>query len=238
MFSLQIVDTDAFLEMPISTQLLYFHLVMRADDEGFVGSPKKIMKMVGLNDDDLKVLIGKRFVLSFDSGVVVVKHWLIHNTIRMDRLNPTTYSKEKKMLTLKENKAYTEGLQPDDNQMTDKCPHKLSKVKLSKVNLIKESVAKAITPSEEARTFFETKDIWLLNKNWVEKIKLLTTEQKDFFGLEINKFVSYWTEPSKAGTQQRWEQQKTFEINRRLATWMSNCKQFNNLNDKKITLNL
>lgn len=135
MFSLQIVDTDAFLEMPLTTQLLYFHLTMRADDEGFVGSPRKIMKMCGFQDDDLKILIAKRFVLSFESGVVVIKHWLIHNTIRMDRFNETSYLEEKKLLKINENRSYTDQMattrQPNDNQMEPQ-------VKLSKVKLIKD----------------------------------------------------------------------------------------------------
>ena len=116
MFSLKIVDTDAFLDMPQSSQLLYFHLAMRADDEGFVGNPKKVMRMIGGNDDDLKVLFTKRFILAFKSGVVVIKHWLIHNTIRMDRFNPTTYKDERELLAVKENRAYTEW-QPTGNQL-------------------------------------------------------------------------------------------------------------------------
>lgn len=152
MFSLQIVDSDAFLDMPQSTQLLYFHLSMRADDEGFVGNPKKIMRMIGTSEDDMKVLLAKRFLLSFQSGVVVIKHWLIHNTIRMDRFNPTTYEKEKKLLTTKENKAYTEvatNRQPDGNLL-------VTQVKLSKVNLSKERESRFAPPSlEEVKTYCE-----------------------------------------------------------------------------------
>lgn len=135
LFSLKIVDTDAFLDMPQSSQLLYFHLAMRADDEGFVGNPKKVMRMIGGNDDDLKVLLAKRFILSFQSGVVVIKHWLIHNTIRMDRFNPTTYKDEKDLLIIKENKAYTEIGQLNGNQSATSRQPKLSKVNLSKVNI-------------------------------------------------------------------------------------------------------
>ena len=134
MFSLQIIDSDAFLDMPQSSQLLYYHLCMRADDEGFVGNPKKIMRIVGTQDDDLKILLAKRFLLAFKTGVVVIKHWLIHNTIRMDRFNPTTYQTEKMMLITKENKAYTElatTRQPDDNRLETQV--KLIKVNLSKV---------------------------------------------------------------------------------------------------------
>lgn len=131
MFSKDITESDAFLEMPATSQLLYFHLSMNADDEGFVGNPKKIMRMCGFADDDLKVLIGKRFLLTFESGVLVIKHWLIHNTIRMDRFNPTTYQSEKKLLQIKENKAYTDNWQPNGNQLEPQ-------VKLSKVNLSKD----------------------------------------------------------------------------------------------------
>src|SRR4051812_42051179 len=108
MFSPQIVDSDAFLDMPQTSQLLYFHLAMRADDDGFVGNPKKILRMIGGNDDDLKVLFTKRFILGFESGVIVIKHWLIHNLIRADRYHETQYLEEKSILTVKENGAYTE----------------------------------------------------------------------------------------------------------------------------------
>ena len=107
MFTMKIVDSDAFLEMPLSTQCLYFHLNMRADDDGFIGNPKRICKLVGCNDDDLKLLIAKRFVLVFDSGVIVIKHWRMHNTIQKDRYVPTTYSDELKQLGIKDNKSYT-----------------------------------------------------------------------------------------------------------------------------------
>lgn len=107
MFAKTIIDSDAFLDMPLSTQSLYFHLNMRADDEGFVNSPKKIQRMIGASDDDLKVLITKNFIIPFESGVVVIKHWKIHNYIRKDRLVETVYKEEKEMLAQKENGAYT-----------------------------------------------------------------------------------------------------------------------------------
>lgn len=107
MFSPDIVSSDAFLDMPVSSQALYFHLSMNADDDGFV-SPKRIMRLVGVNDDDLKVLLTKRFLLSFESGVVVIKHWLIHNLIRSDLYKETLYKKEKTKIGLNDNGAYTE----------------------------------------------------------------------------------------------------------------------------------
>ncbi len=108
MFAKTIIDSDAFLDMPLSAQALYFHLSMRADDEGFVGNPKRIRGMVGASEDDLKLLIIKRFLLAFDSGVVVIKHWKIHNYIQSDRYKETTYLEEKATLTLDGKKAYTE----------------------------------------------------------------------------------------------------------------------------------
>ena len=108
MVSLQITDSDDFLDMPLSAQALYFHLLQRADDEGFTNGVKKVMRMIGSRDDDLKILIAKRFVLAFESGVVVIKHWLIHNTIRADRIIETVHIKEKSQLTLNEVNGYTE----------------------------------------------------------------------------------------------------------------------------------
>lgn len=106
MFAKTIIDSDAFLEMPISARLLYYDLGMRADDDGFVNSPKKIMKFIGASLDDMNILILRKFILPFDSGVVVIKHWRIHNYIRKDTYNETNYKSEKSMLELDENKAY------------------------------------------------------------------------------------------------------------------------------------
>ena len=107
MFSPDILESDAFLDMPLTSQILYVHLNMNADDDGFV-NPKRIMRMIGAGNDDLQVLIAKRFLLTFNSGVVVVKHWLIHNLIRPDAYHETTYKDEKRALGLNDNGAYTE----------------------------------------------------------------------------------------------------------------------------------
>ncbi len=114
MLSMKIVDSDAFLEMPLSTQCLYFHLNMRADDDGFVGNPKRIMRMIQANEDDLKILLAKRFLLMFEDNVVVVKHWWMHNTLAKDRYSETTYIDDKAQLYIKENKAYTLNPAPTD----------------------------------------------------------------------------------------------------------------------------
>lgn len=114
MFAKTIIDSDAFLDMPLTTQALYFHLSMRADDEGFINNPRKISRMIGCSDDDLRLLLAKKFILAFDSGVIVIKHWKIHNYIRNDRFKETVYKDERLSLDIKDNGAYTIR-QPGDN---------------------------------------------------------------------------------------------------------------------------
>lgn len=115
MFAKTIIQSDAFTEMPLSSQALYFHLMAAADDDGFVNSPKRVQRSIGAEDEDLELLKEKRFLLSFDSGVVVVKHWKVHNYIQSDRYRPTSYTEEKKQLFVKKNKAYT--LNEDDENL-------------------------------------------------------------------------------------------------------------------------
>ena len=117
MFTKKITESDAFLDMPMSTQCLYFHLNMSADDDGFVNNPRKIQRMIGSSEDDLKLLMAKSFILSFDSGVIVIKHWKMHNYIQSDRYKPTDYVEEKSMLHLKKNKAYS----LNGNEMYTEC---------------------------------------------------------------------------------------------------------------------
>ena len=108
MFSIDIVGSDAFLDLPYSAQCLYFQLGMRADDDGFVGNPKTIQRIAGTKASDLELLVKKRFLIQFPSGVVVIKHWKINNQIQKDRYTPTVYTEEYQSLYIKDNKAYTE----------------------------------------------------------------------------------------------------------------------------------
>jgi len=108
MFAKTIVTSDAFLDMPLSARCLYFTLGMFADDDGFVNNPKSIMRQVGACADDLNLLLVKRFILAFDSGVIVIKHWRIHNYIQKDRYKETKYIEERSTLMLDEKGAYTE----------------------------------------------------------------------------------------------------------------------------------
>lgn len=117
MFAKTIIDSDAFLDLPLTTQALYFHLSMRADDEGFINNPKRIMRMIGASEDELRLLIAKSFIIPFESGIVVIKHWRIHNYIQKDRFKPTPYTEERSQLVEGKNKEYqfvsdTESIQP------------------------------------------------------------------------------------------------------------------------------
>lgn len=167
MFTKQIIDSDTFLDMPLSTQALYFHLSMRADDDGFVDNPKKIQRMIGASTDDLKLLAAKRYILTFESGVIVIKHWRMHNTLRSDRYKPTIYKEEMAMLGIKpDTKAYTEienlnkaeGLenshtarQPNGNQMATQISidkNRLDKDSIDKNRDIVEETIDQDSPSE------------------------------------------------------------------------------------------
>lgn len=126
MFAKTIIDSDAFLDMPASAQALYFHLAMRADDDGFINNPKKVMRIVGASNDDAKILLTKRFLLEFDSGIIVIKHWWMHNYIQKDRYKPTVYQEERAQLSKKPNGSYTFG--EGEKLLDTECIQDVSKV--------------------------------------------------------------------------------------------------------------
>lgn len=120
MFAKTIVTSDAFLDMPMSARCLYFTLGMFADDDGFVNNPKSIIRQIGASEDDIKVLLAKRFLIAFESGVIVIKHWRINNYLRNDRYHETAYIDEKKLLGIDENGAYTDsGIPMVDQRYTE-----------------------------------------------------------------------------------------------------------------------
>lgn len=143
MFAKTIIDSDAFLDMPLSAQALYFHLSMRADDDGFINNPRKIQRSIGCGNDDMKLLVAKNFIIPFESGIVVIKHWKIHNYIQRDRYKPTVCEEEKKQLGYKQNKEYYVK-SPDENDMDTPCIQDASgsdtQVRLGKVRLGKSSI--------------------------------------------------------------------------------------------------
>ena len=156
MFTKKITESDAFLDMPSSTQMLYFHFSMNADDDGFVNNPKKIQKMCGASDDDFKLLIVKSFIILFDSGIIVIKHWKMHNYIQADRYRPTDYVEEKSMLGIKSNKAYT----LDVSKMDTECiqngyigKDSIGKVSIDKNSIDKDSKGESVR-GEKAKRFY------------------------------------------------------------------------------------
>ena len=139
MFAKTIIDSDAFLDMPATAQLLYFQLGVRADDDGFVNNPKRIMRDVRSSDDDMKMLVAKQYVIPFDSGVIVITHWHIHNYIRKDRYIPTTCTEEKKELNLGSDGIYKlSDIQSVDQRSTNGIPSG----SIGKVRLGKDSIGK------------------------------------------------------------------------------------------------
>lgn len=190
MFTKKIIDSDAFLDMPLSAQALYFHLNMRADDDGFVNGPRKIQRMVGASNDDMNLLIAKRFILTFESGVIVIKHWRMHNLLRKDRYTPTQYQEEYRRLETKENGAYTEALatnwQPNGNQVAPQVS--IGKVSIVEDSLKEEEKTKRFTPpsveevnsyilekgydvdAEAFVNFYESKG-WFVGKNKMKSWK-------------------------------------------------------------------
>ena len=157
MFAKTIVTSDAFLDMPPTARCLYFTLGMFADDDGFVNNPKSIMRQVGSTTDDMNILIAKKFVLAFDSGVIVIKHWRIHNYIQSDRYHATKYQEELDTLMLDENKSYT--TKPLEIPMDTECIHDVSIVD-TEVRLGKDSIGKDSINIRAIKEEFES--LWKL----------------------------------------------------------------------------
>lgn len=126
MFAKTIIDSDAFLDMPLSTQCLYFHLSMRADDDGFLNNCKKIQRTIGASDDDMRLLMMKKFIIPFESGIVVIKHWKIHNYIQSDRYKPTVYQEEKSQLIMQKNRSYSLCAHPSQESERTQLPESVA----------------------------------------------------------------------------------------------------------------
>lgn len=192
MFAKSIVLSDAFLDMPLSARCLYFTLGMLADDDGFVGSPKAIMRQCGASQDDMNVLLAKRYVLGFESGVIVIKHWRMNNYLRSDRYHDTTYLEEKETLIIDERGAYTEkdksafgiptsekwlpsGIPTDDKRYTENgdTEVRLDKDSLDKVSLDKDKyiAEPKPAPAEQINHYGEYKKVLLTTKEY-EKLVL------------------------------------------------------------------
>ena len=181
MFSRKITESDQFLDMPMSTQSLYFHINMQADDDGFVGNVKTIKRMIGASDDDLKLLIAKQFLIPFDTGIVVIRDWKIHNYIQKDRYTETFYKHEKAMLETTDNKQY--------QVMDTKCIQDVSSMD-TQVRLGKDRLEKELDidrdkeqkkpsnklPEKDLKSDFES--IWKEYPNKKGKAKAFTAYKK------------------------------------------------------------
>ena len=183
MFAKTIVTSDAFLDMPPTARCLYFTLGMFADDDGFVNNPKSIMRQSGATLDDMNILIAKKFVITFESGVIVIKHWRIHNYIRGDRKHKSKYSEELTLLNTDENGAYTLAeevveerekiCQSNDGQVADKCH---TEVRLGKDSIGKDSIGK------DSKRFIPPT---------IEEVEEYINEKG--YNIRASKFVDYYT---------------------------------------------
>lgn len=206
MFTQKIIDSDAFLEMPMSTQALYFHLAMRADDDGFINNPKKIMRSVGASEDDLKLLVLKRYIIGFERGIIVIKHWWMHNTLRKDRYKPTQYQEELAMLDIKENRSYTE--KPLDNHLAttwqptgNQLAPQYSVVECSEEEISEEEYTEPAAPPPKAVKHKRGQYGWVMLTD-DEYNKLL----KDLGTTELERCITYVDESAQSsGNKNKWK---------------------------------
>lgn len=189
MFAKSIVISDAFLDMPATSRCLYFTLAMFCDDDGFCNNPKSIMRQIGATIDDMNILIAKKFILAFENGVIVIKHWKIHNYIRSDRYKPTKYQEEKSTLSFDENGAYTRTLGitevntvgiPDDIPEVDKMDTqvRLGKDRLGKDNIYSSEKKTTKKKKEEKHKYGEFQNV-LLTDTELNKLKEKFTDYHD-----------------------------------------------------------
>lgn len=233
MFAKTIIDSDAFLDMPISARLLYYDLAMRADDDGFVNSPKKIMRMIGATQDDLSILALRKFIIPFEVGIVVIKHWKIHNYIRKDTYNETKYLKEKELLELDENNSYR--LKKSEYNISVYEPS--TQVRLGKDSLDNNNIY-GQNSEEHSENKIEILEDWQLKfkkfyKKYPKKVKKQTVEKwfeknkpsNELFSSMLHSLEQFraskdWQKdggqyipyPSTWLNQKRWEDEGTEEI--------------------------
>ncbi|MBR0341512.1 MAG: replisome organizer [Oscillospiraceae bacterium] len=181
MFSKEIISSDAFTDMPVTSRLLYFDLAMRADDDGFVNAPKQIMKIDGASTDDLLILVERGFIIPFKSGVIVIRHWKIHNYIRKDRYHPTAYQEEYHSLTLRNDKTYMElpeGERSDNQPLVDhlSTENRSTETSIDKIRVEESSsytrIFQEILPEEVDALYERYEDAGNLIQEVHEQVKL------------------------------------------------------------------
>lgn len=230
MLSMNIIDTDMFIQMPISARLLYYDFCMRADDDGFIDSPAKIMKMIGCTEDDFKILIAKNYLIPFKNKVCVIRHWLIHNTIRKDRYNPTIHLEERNQL-LVNNKIYDfQGENVSGNHLATKWQPSIDKNSYNNSNNILEQPTENIFEiiEKEFGRLLSPLEIEMI-RSWdypIEILKLAVQEAStsgQFVIKYIDKILYNW---SKANV-------RTVEDAKKYITNFRNRKERNNQLDEQ-----
>ena len=176
MFNKAITNDDHFIEMPMSSQVLYFHLSMNADDDGFINNWKSIMRMVGAKDDDLKVLIAKNYIIPFDSGVIVIRHWRLNNYLQKDRTIPTQYQEELKQLQLDNNNVY---------KMYTKCIHSIEENSIEENSIDKNSIEEIYSPAKQDKIPYK-EIIDYLNFKTNSNYKYSTNKTKELIKARFN----------------------------------------------------
>ena len=211
MFAKTIIDSDAFLDMPLSTQALYFHLSMRADDDGFLNNYKKIMRTIGANQNDYDLLLVKNFLIQFDDGICVIKHWRIHNYIRNDRYKPTVYQENMQLLGIKDNKAYTKN-QQEETSINDKkdlvyqmdTQVRLGKDSIDKYSILLENEEEYLISSD---TINEYKKVYTLIDVESELLKMkvwsLSNPTKRKTSRGITRFINGWLNRANQETKDK-----------------------------------
>lgn len=187
MFAKTIIDSDAFIDMPMSARLLYYDLGMRADDDGFVNSPKKIMKMIGASQDDMRILAVRKFIIPFESGIVVIKHWKIHNYIRKDTYNETKYLDEKRQLETDENNSYH--LKPGFRDISvdgSSTQVRLGKDSIDKGSIDKDSAGEILCPAKQNDSIPYQEIINYLNERLNSHYKVTTNKTQSQIRARFN----------------------------------------------------
>jgi hypothetical protein len=210
MFNKAITNDDNFLEMPMSSQVLYFHLSMNADDDGFVNNWKSIMRMTGTKDDDLKVLIAKQYIIPFESGVIVIKHWRLNNYLQKDRIIPTQYQEELKQLQVNKNNVY---------EMYTKCIHSIDKNSIVENSIDNNRFKKP--------TLEEVKEYCLERKNNIDPETFINFYESKGWFVGKNKMKDW-----KACIR-TWEKNKKPKKEEKLPTWFNQDQELQELSEEE-----
>lgn len=222
MMSKKIIHSDAFLDMPATSQNLYFHLLLEADDEGFVNSPKRIQRTVGATDGDAQMLLLKKFILSFESGVIVIKHWRMHNYIQNDRFKATSHKDERAKLEIRDNQSYTLSKDKENVSISDtNCTPSIEEDSIDKISIGEDSIDTLSDAPTVSSTYEDTiilESIKYLNHMVDSNYKpstpktrtLIKARIKEGFTLNdfytvIDKKVSQWKNDPKMSTYLRPE---------------------------------